>query len=348
MKKLIFLFALFMAAESFAGTNGPFTITCTSGCGVPGVSEAFQKLENTVNNDLPDADQSTYLAGMADASVASPKGVGVDYINDIDVFVVGLGLGVGAHLGNNTFSDLVGGDLDGEQLRGIGFAPSLMLGINLGMFDLPEWEYFDPNKIKLMVNFFTFKKDDTDFNAKMTNFGIHARYKLLEDKAILPAKMLHWHGVNIVTGFEYNSLELLYSRTETTTETDVNTGINATLTGTINVGAKVNTMSIPVAASTGITLGYAFSLYGGLGADISFGSAESIVSLPVSISANGGAASATGGLDLGQKDGPSTILPRAFVGFQLGLPIWKPLTVQLDKGFGEEVYTITAATRVTW
>jgi hypothetical protein len=347
MKKLVLLLTLMLASESYAKL---FTITCQTGCNSV-TNSVFQKLENDVNADLPDADQSTYLSGMADASVASQKGVGVDYINDIDVFVVGLGLGVGAHLGNNTFSDLVGGDIDGEQLRGIGFAPSLMLGINLGMFDLPEWEYFDPNKIKLMVNFFTFKKDDTDFNAKMTNFGIHARYKLVEDKAILPAKMLHWHGVNIVTGFEYNSLELAYTKADTT---NVSEGVaTASLSGSLKVGAKVNSMSIPVAASTGVTLGYAFSLYGGLGADINFGSSESILNVDTTIvaDANGDLtndATATGTLNLGQKDGPSTILPRAFVGFQLGLPIWKPLTVQLDKGFGEEVYTITAATRVTW
>ncbi|TNF25472.1 MAG: hypothetical protein EP319_16160 [Deltaproteobacteria bacterium] len=341
MKKLVLLLTLLLASESYAKL---FTVTCTSSCNAA-VNAAFQKLENDVNADLPDADQSTYLAGMADASVASQKGVGVDYINDIDVFVVGLGLGLGAHVGNNTFSDLVGGDIDGEQLRGIGIAPSLMLGINLGMFDLPEWEYFDPNKIKLMVNFFTYKKNDTDFNAKMTNFGIHARYKLVEDKAILPAKLVHWHGVNIVTGFEYNSLELAYNKSDSETVTEG--AVTATMTGTLTVGAKVNTMSIPVEVSTGATLGYVFGFYGGLGADINFGSAESIVAANLNINATGGA-TGNGALDLGQKDGPSTILPRAFVGFQLGLPIWKPLTVQLDKGFGEEVYSITAATRVTW
>ncbi len=343
MKKLVLLLTLLLASESYANL---LTISCT-GVDCNTIQPLITKMQNDLNADLPDADQSSYLSGMADAAVASQKGVGVDHVNDIDVFVAGVGIGIGAHVGNNTFSDLVGGDVDGEQLRGIGLAPSLMLGINLGMFDLPEWEYFDPNKIKLMVNFFTFSKDDTDFNAKITNFGVHGRYKIVEDKALLPGKLLHWHGVNILTGFEYSSLELAYTNTETTTYTEG--AFTANINGTIKAGAKVTTMSIPVEASTAVSLGYVFSLYGGLGADISFGSAESIanVNAPISVT-SGQTASLVANLDLGQKDGPSAILPRAFVGFQLGVPVWKILTVQLNKGFGEEVYGITASTKITW
>lgn len=344
MKKLVLLLTLMLASESYANL---LTITCSGlNCSNPNVQALITKINTDLNADLPDADQSSYLSGMADAAVASQKGIGVDHINDIDVFVVGLGVGVGAHVGNNTFSDLVGGDIDGEQLRGIGLSPSLMLGINMGMFDLPEWEYFDPNKVKLMVNFFTFSKDDTDFNAKFTNFGVHGRYRIVEEKAILPGKLLHWHGVNLVTGFEYTSLELAYTNTETTTFTDG--PVTANINGTIKVGAKVNTISIPVEASTAVTLGYVFSLYGGLGADLSFGSAESIANVNAPITVSGTTdADLVGSLDLGQKDGPSAILPRAFVGLGLGVPLVK-LNFQLNKGFGEEVYGLTAALRVTW
>ena len=342
MKKLVLLLTLMLASESFASL---LTISCT-GTDCNTLQPLITQMQNDLNADLPDADQSSYLSGMADAAAASQKGIGTDHINDIDVFVVGLGVGVGAHVGNNTFSDLVGGDIDGEQLRGIGLSPSLMLGINMGMFDLPEWEYFDPNKIKLMVNFFTFSKDDTDFNAKLTNFGVHGRYRIVEEKAILPGKLLHWHGVNLVSGFEYTSLELAYTNTESTQYTEG--ALQATINGTVKVGAKVTTMSIPVEASTAVTLGYVFTLYGGLGADLSFGSAESIanVNAPITID-SGQTASLVANLDLGQKDGPSAILPRAFVGLGLGVPLVK-LNFQLNKGFGEDVYGLTAALRVTW
>ncbi|MCO4792315.1 MAG: hypothetical protein KC493_01290 [Bacteriovoracaceae bacterium] len=346
MKKLVLFLALTMTSNSYATL---LEITCTgsvANCNT--LAPVIATMKADLNADLPDADQSSYLAGMADAAAASQKGIGTDYINDIDVFVVGLGVGVGAHVGNNTLSDLLGGDIDGEQLRGIGLSPSLMLGINMGMFDLPEWEYFDPNKVKLMVNFFTFSKDDTDFNAKFTNFGIHGRYRIVEEKAILPAKLLHWHGVNVSTGFEYTSLELAYTNTETTTYTDG--GITANIAGTVKAGAKVTTMSIPVEASTAVTLGYIFTLYGGAGLDVSFGSAESIANVNAPITLGGtapGGTSLTANLDLGQKDGPTTFLPRAFVGLGLGVPLVK-LNFQLNKGFGEEVYGLTAALRVTW
>ena len=123
--KILCLMAImltFYVPNSFAGLQGPFTVTCT-GCDALAIA-ATQLLENDVNADLPDADASNYLIGMANASVMSVKGSGSDYANDVDLFVFKVSAGIGADIGDSTLSDF-----KSNTVRGVGISPSLMVGI---------------------------------------------------------------------------------------------------------------------------------------------------------------------------------------------------------------------------
>ena len=346
MKKLLLGFTILASSLTINTTQAAlFSITCNSGTAVCNAIEPVRlKMENDINADLPDADASNYLKGMANASVMSNKANGTDYADDIDVFVVGVGVGLGADVGNNSFGDLIGGDIDGEQLRGIGVQPSLLVGLNLGLFNLPMWGEFDPNKVKVFLNFFTYDKNDAEVTAELTNFGVHFRYKFYDPVAVLPGKLVHWTGVDISTGFEYSKLNLAYTTSKSTTYTEG--AFNATITGNLLVGAEVTTMSIPVEVSTGVQLGYVLSLYTGLGADLNFGSAEAKANVNAPITASNGA-SLTGALDLGQEASPTTITPRGFFGFQINVPFVK-LYVQLDKMLAESAYGLGTGVRVTW
>lgn len=344
---LVFSAVFVLATEAFA--SGPFRIinrNCSTSGNPSACNALFNEVEKEVNKDLPDADASTYLKGMANASVMSAKGVGTDYANDIDLFIFGVGVGIGADVGSNSFSDLVGGDVDNNQVRGVSFAPSIMFGLNLGVFDMPKWSFLDLNKVKLMGNFFTMKLDsfDDDLDGKVTNFGIHARYRIIDPVDIVPGRMVRWNGVDITTGFEYNSLDLRYLSRFDDQEIEVD-GQTATIDGTVRVGADVSSASIPVVASTGVQLGYILTTYGGLGVDLNLGSSKSLASLDADIDAGG--FEGDGVLDLGQKDSPSALTGRAFFGLQLNLSVVK-LYAQLDKGFSSGLYAANAGLRLTW
>ena len=328
---------------SFAGVNGPFTITCATTCNAS-VDAAYQLMEDDLNSSLPNADASNYLIGMANASVLSMKASGSDYANDIDLFVFKVSAGLGADIGDSSLSDF-----KGNTVRGVGISPSLMVGLNPGaLFDLPEWEYFDMNKIKVFVNFFSLDIGalaGSEIDGKASNFGIHFRYKLIDPIAWAPGKLLHWTGVDIHTGFDYSSLTI--STSQTTTDSFTSGAATANMSGTVKAGAEISTFTIPIEASTGIQLGYILSLYGGLGLDMSFGSAKSIATVDATFSTTGLASTADGDLDLGQEGKPTAVAPRMFFGAQFNISILK-LGIQLDKSLSDAAYGVNFGLGVTW
>jgi len=350
------LIALAFVMASFGVYAGPFKITISSIAGnaaeQAAINAAILQLENNINNSLPEADSSNYLKGMANSSVFAGKGVGVDYANDIDIFVIGAGVGVGVDVGNNSFSDLMGGDVDAEQFRGFGVAPGLMGGINAGI--LP-WDKIGPvelDRLKLYFNFLPFKKDDADFSIDSTTIGIHAQYKLIKEKEFLPGGIARWGGVDVSSGFEFNKLEIIVRNTQNVTEA-VNQGgntANATFNGTATVGAKTSTKSIPFEASTSFQLLNVITLFGGLGADINFGKAEAIANVdgPFSLTASGGgSATGTGAVDLGSEGKPASFLARGFAGIQFNI-LLAHIYVQINKSFGKNLVGANLGLRLSW
>ncbi len=337
-------------ALPFYAEAGLFKVTCNgsaANCSDPNLQQAIRDLETAVNKDLPDADASTYLKGMANSSVMANKSNGVDYANDIDLFVVGIGVGLGADVGNNSLGDLIGGDVDANQLRGVGIQPALMVGLDMGIFDIGEIGFIDFNKMKVFANFFTYELDQSDIKGDIFNFGLHARYKYIDPISVVPGRMLYWTGLDIITGFEYSKLDVSYSTRQSGTYTSGST--SATVDGLITAGAKVSTISIPVEVSTGVQLGYVFSTYAGLGADINFGKAEGKARSDANISTSGAppGTTLTGTIDEGQDDNPDTITPRAFAGIQFNVPFVR-IYAQLDRQLTGDVWGAGAGVRITW
>ena len=93
---------------------------------------------------------------------------------------------------------------------------------------------------------------------------------------------------------------------------------------------------------------YILSLYTGLGLDLSFGSAESIVDLNAPITLGGGGnGNPVGSLDLGQEGSPTSVAPRFFFGTQFNISVLK-LGIQLDKSLSDEAYGVNLGLGVTW
>lgn len=325
---------------------GLFKVTCTgSNCSNSNVVAAIAELEAAVNRDLPDADAGTYLKGMANSSVMANKSNGTDYANDIDLFVVGIGAGLGADVGNNSFGDLISGDVDANQLRGVGIQPALMVGLDMGMFDIGDVGFMDFNKLKVFANFFSYELDQSDIKGDIFNFGLHGRYKWIEPISFVPGRLVYWTGVDISTGFEYSSLDVSYTTTQTGSYSSG--GVTATVNGNVKAGAKVSTVSIPVEISTGVQLGYVLSTYAGLGADLNFGSAKGNANVNAVIDDNISNTDLTGAMNIGQDDSPDVLTPRAFAGLQFNVPFVR-IYAQIDRQIGNDVWGAGAGLRVTW
>lgn len=361
MKMFIFLIIILLTTNAFA-VGGPFKLTPDlTGLTVleaEAARQAFAAMENQVNNDLPDADASTYLNGMANASVISSKGVGSYYADDIDIFVVGAGVGIGADLGDSSFSDLMSGRVDTNQIRGVGLSPSIMLGVHMGVFPIPDIGYFDWDKFDLFLNFFKYDYDKTDakatVHAETQNFGIHGRYKIYDGFSIFPFYMLDWKGVTITSGYERNSLLMRVNKSIPVGQTVTTQYAGETATGNVSdinalVGAEVKTNSIPIAVSTSMQWLYVMTTYLGLGTDLNWGEAKAIANASgsASLTVGGKTVNATTSLDIGQTADPNTFMLRGFVGHQFNLSIVK-IYAQLDKVFGHNLVGVTAGFKIAW
>lgn len=356
MKKLIVLSLLF----SFAASAGVFVIkdricngslassgtTCTTAA-----NDLFDSLENDINADLPDADASTYLPGMANAAIASGKSQSGDHSNDLDFMMVSANVGVGLDTGDQDLNDFISGDADANQVRGFGLNAAITIGLDLGILPVDKLGPIDLEKMDLFVSAMKLeegKEGVDDQYAELTYFAVKARYHLYEGNSILPGGMLKWGGVYVSTGIEKSSLRMVLQ--EKFNETVSSGSVNATFNGTAKFGADIDVTSIPIEISTYVQTLYALTFYGGLGVDFNFGEATSIAGVTGSITAgsNPNNASATGDLNLGSTGEPESVGARGFFGLQIGVPLVK-FYVQLNKQFtGDNVAGVGAGLKVIW
>ena len=332
--KFIFLLS-FYSSSAYAGlfSIGNRTGNCTLVCG---------ELENQINANLPNADQSTYLKGMANSAVTAQKGTGVDYASNMKLVGFGGAIGVGADLGDNSTSDLISGDVDANQVTGFSATTALYFGFNAGVLS-GKLGAVDTKRLNVYLNYLSVDAPDIDgLSGNSKSFGLHFQYKLIPVKSI-GLGTFAWGGLDFTTGVEYSKMKLSFKKDFQ--ESYSNGGNTATFNGTATVGADIQTTTIPLEISTNVHLLYVFNLYGGLGVDLSFGSAESISTLTGDVSVTGG--TGTGSLDLGQKESPDLFSMKGFVGAQFNLAILKFYT-QLTKGLTNDTLGVALGARIVW
>ncbi len=324
----------------FSAQAGLFKITnrtgdCTLVC---------DRLETQVNANLPEADQSNYLKGMANAGVASQKGLGASYGSNIKFMEVGFTGALGADLGNNSMSDLIGGDVDTNQIRGVGVGAAVSLGLKGSNFG-SKFGPFDMKRASFYGYFLKLDAPDTDgLDGNTTSLGFHMQYKIIEGFGA-GFGFFEWGGVDITTGFERSSMNIKFI--EPINETVTEGGVTANFDGTAAVGAKVSTVTIPLEISTNFRLLYLTSFFGGLGMDLSTGSAKSIANLSGNINITGGSGgTGQATLDLGTEEGPSTISTRAFFGVQFNLTILNAF-VLVNKGLTNDTLGLAFGARIS-
>jgi hypothetical protein len=372
------LFLSHTCLNALTAHAGPFKITVTSYGKIDNdpnladfksqVNQIVTDLETQVNQSLPDASQSTYLKGMSNSNVIAVKGLGVDYASSPDIFVVGVGAGVGADIGNNKISDVTSGKVDANQITGIAAQPSIMVGVNLKNFPLPKLGFFDLKKLTVFGNFFSMKDidkkiNDGRFRGKLSNFGLHASYLVYEGMNI--PWLFRWGGITLTSGFDMANFDVSYTKSFSQTQTKTATvtspvpataTLNASFIGQAQAGAKISIVTVPIEVSTNVQLMHLFGLYGGLGMDLNFGSAKSIADLGGNINVtdstgtvadNATPITATAALNLGDKGSPSSIDARWFLGTQLNVTLLK-VYAQLNHGIGQSTWGANLGVRIAY
>ncbi|MFP5385932.1 MAG: Lsa36 family surface (lipo)protein [Bacteriovoracia bacterium] len=321
------------------------------------VNTEIQKIENDINKDLPSAPPQRLMEGMANSSVMAGKGIGSDYASNMQVFLLGAGVGVGADLEKDDSTD--------SDISGVGIAPGVIIGANLGFLNTSRILGMDTNRLNLYLNFMSYSHKQTidddpgkesDAELDMTAMGIHFRYDWIKGSG---SKLFGWGGVKFHFGYEYNKTDITFNSSISETVTETSSGgetISGTITGSPSATILVNTHSIPLEISTDVQLLYILSLYGGLGADYSFGQAKGNGSLNASespITCTGGACGGgttvqvkpEANIDATGKVDPFTF--RGFAGVQINLPYIR-IFGQVDKSLGSEVIGATAGVRLVY
>ena len=316
----------------------------------------IQKAENDVNKDFPSGTPDRLMEGMANSSVFAGKGIGTDYASNMSVFLIGAGIGVGADLAKPKDTD--------SDLSGVGVAPGVVVGLNLGFLDAEKILGMHTDRLNLYFNFmnYTHKQvlsdkagEESDITLKTLSFGTHVRYDWITGAG---NKALGWGGVKFNFGFEYNRTNFDFKTkiSEDINQTVSGTGevLSGTISGAPQASILASTMSIPVALSTDIQILYFVSLYTGLGVDYNMGEAKGKGDLngnDSTVTCTGGAACGStrnivvrpkANLDTSAKVDPFTY--RAFAGFQFNLP-WTRVFVQVDKSLSNDLVGATAGLR---
>jgi hypothetical protein len=321
------------------------------------VDTEIAKIQTEINKDLPSAQPQRMMEGMANSSVMAGKGIGTDYASNMNVFLIGAGVGVGADLEKDDTTD--------SDLSGVGVAPGLIVGMNLGFLNTKSLLNMDTDRLNLYLNFMKYglnrtidddpeKKSEAELD--MLAMGVHMRYDWIRGKG---NKLLGWGGVKFHFGYEYNKTDLTFKSTISETVNETSSGgetISGTINGSPTASIAVNTHSIPLALSTDVQLLYILSLYTGLGADFNFGQAKGDGSLNSSNSP----VSCTGGIcgtgtsvqvrpeaNIDATGKVKSLLFRGFAGLQINLPYVR-IFGQIDKSIGDDLIGATAGVRFVY
>lgn len=301
------------------------------------VDTLVSELETKVLNNLPNTDQGELFEAMGNASVMAGKDLANDPINHIDYAMVFLGVGAGVDLNKKEYDDIKDsdGDIDIDKAPGIGVQLAFGIGTH-GKF-LPK-KYFNGERWSFFINYLPFNYEKDDITLKTRTGGVHLRYRVLGGYDLVRWKMLRFEPVYLTFGYEFNKLKGRFTDEINVEET--NSGIEGRFTGTGVIELDVTTHSFPLSISSGMTFLYILTVYGGLGIDISQGTAQGSGDLQnssLTITQGGSTATGTATLNLGEKNNPTFLLSRAFVGAQINLWNFK-VFVQGQKTFDRNLY----------
>lgn len=319
----------------------------------------LEKIEDDVNKFVPNADPEKMMKNMSNASVISTKGVGSDYASDMNVFLVGATVGAGVAYERN--------DTINSDINGAGAATGMIIGANAEKLNLHHFAGLDTKRLNFYLNFMKLGHSqnlvnnggvDNDLRLHFLSIGFHFRYDWIQGSG---TKRLGWGGVKLHWGYDFNQTDFTYESDldKVVNLVDNNSGanINGRITGRPKYNVKTTTHSIPLEISTDARFLNVFSLYGGLGTDISYGKAEGSGVADGQVSplvCTGGGVCGGGQIvqvqvqaNINAEGKVAPLMARGFTGLQINLPYFN-MFAQVNKGFGNNLWGATAGLKLVF
>jgi len=295
MRKLVCVLLVFaMAIPAFAqqlhvtGTPPEVSGSSVSGFNNANIATAFSQILTELNSQFSNISYNNpqkFLQGMGNSSVYASHGATTRAYGGYKRFSATLGSTVGLQLPESllTIYDNVDGISDSLEREGdinLGYSPNFFnasVGINMGVIKfLPKHLGFlkrDNLYVGLRAGYFSLPPGFLeDISYKSLTLGITANYQLIPTVGV---GVIKWRGVNLGTGFIYNSSSFGISGLPMGGEIKkpIVSGYNLVIEPKAYMNMDVTTYTIPLEAVTAIKL-LIFNIPFGLGADIAFGKAS--------------------------------------------------------------------------
>jgi hypothetical protein len=233
------------------------------------------RLEGEVQRELENLFQTyrvaDYLRSFADAQAFASRGMGVDYVSNFRAAMIGVA-------GNLSLNIEDGYLPQGTRTRppagGVSTNATIMAGVNLDFFHLAP--------VTLFGNYFRRSGKLEEFNASLSNWGLHAQLKLWGKGGDgLVGVLFRWGGIDLTTGIERARLRLNLAGAwaRDIPVGPMGAGAPSALVAVNTIGGftiDMRTFSIPIEITTNVRLLYLLSLYAGMGFDWQIGGGSSL------------------------------------------------------------------------
>ena len=319
------------------------------------IDQEVRKIQDDVNEKIPNGGPGRIMKGMSNASVVSGKGVGSDYSSHMEKYTLGVAVGGGVDLDRPTGTD--------SDVSGIGVSPGAVLGLNLYNLGVKEFANLDARRLNANFHYMEYGRAESldpwigmNSEARVTakTMGFRMSYDWIQTQE---HKNYSWGGIKLNWGFEHNESSFVFEHDLDITFQAVDSveNINGRVTGRPKYQVDVVTSSIPLEISTDITFFKFLTLMGGAGVDFNYGKAKGHAIAdgdvsPLICTDSGGVC---GGGTLLQMQVQATgdtsgyvdpLTSRVFAGLQINLPYTQLYTV-VNKLIGNELLGATVGIR---
>jgi hypothetical protein len=281
-------------APVFSGTGGPSDSIASALTAETGraFDDALDELRSQVGGIKSKPEK--LIQAWGNSAIFASHGATQRAVGEYKLFAVTVGPMVGLQLPASPFAiadelDNVAAKLNDEQDLRLGLNPQLFggqVGINTSEFLLKD--------LYLGLRFGYTKFDNMIEGLSFSNLslGLTANYQLLPHKD-LSNGLLIWRGVNLGTGLLYQGTTIGFAIALDSIEQNIGAvaGLNNNLTlavdPTLALDMKVNTVTIPLEASTSVRLLWFLNVALGLGVDMGFGKSDMKVGMNGDINVKG-------------------------------------------------------------
>ena len=259
-------------------------------------------------------DVPSFLRLSANAQSMANKGLGVDYASNVDGWIFGAAVTAALDAGDSTIDDFRA-FADGTTERAVPLGAGVQLGLMLG--------YAIDDDLVVYANGLYYPLDTNDLSGTFYNFGLHVQYKVLTP--VGNRAILQWGGLDLSTGLELSRMLLaLEDRFEASGTLAPGFDLDSVSTGILELEQRA--LTIPIEATSNVTLFYFLTLYGGVAVDFQLGEASMTFDLDSALSTadpNVGGELELGSarIEVAEVADPNTVMFRVLGGVQLN--IWR-------------------------